>query len=410
MTGAETDTFSRTPTPVTLRVEAVDSSGKVSLIASASLPATNVDLGKLDQGTVASLQVSGLGANGERLVFGASLPMTFGALDGLTVPVFVQRTGELARMPGPLSDARTEPTLAVLAGRYLLVGAGGDPSLALTTQLYDFATDAPVSSPPTLSRAPQSVALIGTVAWLIDDAGATRFDFATNTQAEVAVPAGGTFAEIAGGATVFANDGLQYIVGATRGTGAPTAAVLAIDAAGSHPSWSTLTSPRLGASAAWVDGRGLVVAGGSASAAGVEVVGPGATNGSALAYAPDASMGAGAAPLDSQHVLLAGGLRPSGQDAGVRAIDLGCTAQCTPVPWSALPVALASAQTFARGAAAALVIGNDASGTTHACDVGPTSSTELATKAAHTKARAAVSPVGSVVLFGGANVIESFAP
>ncbi|MDP9037032.1 MAG: hypothetical protein M3O50_19720 [Myxococcota bacterium] len=411
VTGAETDTFSRAPAPVMLRVDSVDSSGKTSSIATVTLPTSNIDLGKLGQNTVASLQVTGLGANGERLVFGESLPVTFGALDGLSVPLFVQRTGELARMPGPLSDQREDPTLAILGGRYLFVGAGRDPSVALTTQLYDFASDAPVISPPVIARAPRSIAVVGTAAWLIDEGGATRLDFESGTQADVTAPSGATFGDVAGGATVFAADGSQYVVGATRTAGMPTAAVLAIDSSGSHPSWLALTAPRLGAAAAWVEGRGLVVVGGSASAPGVEVVGVGAASGTGLAYPPDATIGAGAAVLDSQHVVVAGGLRADGHDAGARSIDLACAMQCAPSPWLALPAALVSTQAFSKtGGAVVLVVGDDVSGATHVYEVTKTSATELPTKAVHTRARATIAPVGSVVLFGGAPEIESYMP
>ncbi|MDP9151033.1 MAG: hypothetical protein M3O36_13970 [Myxococcota bacterium] len=411
MTGAETDTFSRAPAPVTLRVDAVDSAGRTSSIASATLPTSNIDLGKLGQSTIASLQVTGLGASGERLVFGESLPLTFAALDGLSVPLFVQRTGELARMPNPLSDGREDPTLAVLGGRYLFVGAGSDPSLALTTQLYDFASDSPVISPPLVGRAPRSLALVGTVAWLIDQAGATRFDFGSSTQGDVTAPTGATFADVAGGRTVFAADGSQYVVGATRSSGMPTAAVLAIDSSGNHPSWLALATPRLGAAAAWVEGRGLVVVGGSASGPGVEVIGVGSASGTDLAFPSDGSTGAGAVVLDSQHVIVAGGLRPDGQDAGVRSIDLGCAMQCAPSPWSSLPAALVSTQAFFTvGGAGVLVVGDDSSGATHVYKVTKTAASELPTKAPHTRARATIAPVGSVVLFGGAPEIESFRP
>jgi hypothetical protein len=199
VTGGESDTFSRVPQPKTLVVDSVDPSGKQRMLATASLPASNVDLGSLDQSAVGTLQVTGRDAEGNRLLYGQSVPIQFGALDGITVPVFVQRTGELARMPTPPSDARAAPTLALLGGRYLFIGAGNDPSLSHTVQLYDFAYNAPVGSPPMLPRAPKSIVFVGTLAWLIDDSGATSFDFSHNTQSEVTGPAGGSFGDVAGG-------------------------------------------------------------------------------------------------------------------------------------------------------------------------------------------------------------------
>jgi hypothetical protein len=410
VTGGETDTFTRAPAPVSLRVDEIDSSGSLKTLATASLPTDNIDLGSSDVTTIAALRVSGLDANGNRLVFGQSLPIELGALDGVTLPLFVQRTGELARMPNPLSDARPSPVLSLAAGRYLFVAGGSDSALAKTSQLYDFASLSPLSSPPGLPRAPLSVAFVGTLGWLIDGDGASLADLSSNTYNDVDPPAGGTFSEIAGGGTVVVpSDGSQYIVGATRTTGAPTDKVLALDPSG-NPSWITLSAPRLGAAAAWVEGRGLVVAGGSATAAGVELVATKATTGTALAFLPDSSSGAGAIALDSQHVLLAGGVLAGGKDAGARAVDAGCGSACAPAVWTSLPVAITSAHAFAFDAATGLVVGSDASGKTHVYRLTTAAATEMPTKVTHTGAGAVVSPLGTIVLFGGAAEIESFTP
>jgi hypothetical protein len=419
ITGQETDTFTQSPVPKTLRIDAIDPSGKDTVLATASLPTDTIDLGNRSESTVAALNVSGLAADGKKVVFGASLTLDYAGLAGLTIPVFVQRTGQLARLPGPLSDSRQAPTLAVLQGEYLFIGGGNDPSNSKTMQLFDFASFAPLASLPTLPRAPKSIALDGTVAWLIDDGGGTYFDFSSNAYADIPVPPGGSFADIAGGGTAIDSAGAQYVVGGTRTSGAASAMVLKIDPGDAsnslypfgNASWLTLTAPRLGASATWVDGRGLVVAGGSATAAGVEIIGLGSKTGSPLAYPPDSTLGGGAAPLDSQHVLLAGGVTQTLQDAGVAAIDLGCASQCKPTAWSALSAPIAWAQVFAFDPANGFVVGNEPfSGKTHAYRLTSTAATEVPTKAAHTYARAVWSPVGSIVLYGGSNVIESFTP
>ena len=173
VTGAETDTFTRSPAPTALIVDAVDSQGTPTTLARVPLPATNVDLGKRDENAVAAITVSAVDALGDPVVFGSSLPLQYGSLEGATIPIFVQRTGELARMPGPLSDPRQAPVLSQVQGRYLFVGAGNDTAIAETTQLYDFLTFAPLPAPPTLPRVPQSIAFVGTVALLIDASGGT---------------------------------------------------------------------------------------------------------------------------------------------------------------------------------------------------------------------------------------------
>ena len=186
-----------------------------------------------------------------------------------------------------------------------------------------------------------------------------------------------------------------------------------------------MTTPRLGAAAAWVPGEGLVVvggnAGGTSTAAGAEVFLQGSTgsNFSALAQFPsDPSIGAGAAPwADTQHVLVAGGITPTGQDAGVRVLTLsGCTSNCIKT-WASLPVPLTSASTFvvlpAGSTYPALVVGSElASGLTHTYLLNSTSATEVHTKVPHYNASAIQSPVGfgAVLLFGGADAIEQFFP
>jgi hypothetical protein len=419
VTGGETDTFTRAPAPTRLRVDAIDSSGHLTTLSTTPLPATTIDLGSQSASTVATLNVTGLDATGARVVFGASLPLLFGGLSGLDLPVFVQRVGELARLPGPLGDARPAPLLAQIQGQYLLVVGGADASLARSTQLYDFGQMAPLSSPPALPLAPQSMALVGTVAWLLGSGGAASyFDFASSGQGSITAPAGGSFADVAGGSTVAGDKGVQLIVGATRTTGTPTAAVLQIDPNDTSdtnypfgkPTWLTLTAPRLGAAATWVSGRGLVVVGGSASAHGVEIVAAGTSRGSALPYPPDDSVAAGATALSGDAVLVAGGFSVTGGDPGARTVDVACVAQCAPATWEAtLPVPIVNAQAFTIDPANAFVVGNELlGGSTHAFRLTSTTATEVPTKVPHSNARATMSPLGSIVVFGGSNLIESF--
>ncbi|MBV9949178.1 MAG: hypothetical protein JOZ69_20180, partial [Myxococcales bacterium] len=116
--------------------------------------------------------------------------------------------------------------------------------------------------------------------------------------------------------------------------------------------------------------------------------------------------------LDGQHVLLAGGTTSSVASAGVRTLDLACAAGCSPATWPDLPgaLALAPAMVFASDGAHAVVVGDTADGATHVVAVTPTSATEIAPRVPHERARAVVSPIGSVVLYGGDGAIESFVP
>jgi hypothetical protein len=253
----------------------------------------------------------------------------------------------------------------------------------------------------------------------MDAEGGTYFGFSDDYVGAISLPSG-SFADVAGGATITDENGAEYVVAATRTMGLASAKVLKIDPNDSsnssypygNPSWLMLAQARLGAAATWVTGRGLVVAGGATSGAGIEIVAAGTTAGIALPYPADSSTGSGAAMLDASHVLLAGGLTPTGADAGVRVVDLGCAAGCSPTPWPGLTTPLIRAQVFVGGDGAnLLVVGSEpATGITHVYRLSSSAATEIPTRMTHVNARAAVSPTGTVVLFGGAATIESFTP
>ena len=229
------------------------------MLATGPISAATIDLGQQNESEVAALQVTGADANGVELVSGASLPVEFGELTGVSLPIFVQRVGQLVPLPpGPQGDARQAPTIAQFEGQYLFIGGGSDPSLAATSQIYDFAQFALLPQPPTLPRVPLSVAFVGTVALLIDGSGsATYFDFSDNSSTEATDLAGGSFADVAGGTTVISDLGSEFIVGATR-TGSPSRTVLEINpndtSNANYPNgnltWLFLTEIRQGAAAA----------------------------------------------------------------------------------------------------------------------------------------------------------------
>jgi hypothetical protein len=438
VTGGETDTFTQAPAPTTLRVDAVrglaDGGVQITTLGTASLPTTALDLGSENESTAAELTVAGFDDSGDQVLQGTSLVLDFSSLAGTTIPVFVQRTGQFARLPGPLADSRQTPTLAIVSGRYLFVGGGTDPSIATTTQLYDFMQLAAVGSAPLLPRVPESIAFDGTVGWLMDADGGNYFDFSDGSREDIELPAGGgSFADVAGGATVVDENGAQYVVGATRTTGGASSWILKIDPNDTtntsypfgNPTWLELLAPRAGAAATWVVGQGLVVAGGSATAAGAEIFFEGSSSPVSrdLPYAPDGSIGSGAAALDAQRVLLAGGA-VSGVDAGVRIIDIGCTPPlgvgvCVPTTWPGLPTVITSAQVFSSNSGKVMVVGSEPpsagdggstadAGVTHVYGLTSSGPSAIATKVPHTNARAIASPLGTLVLYGGAGEIESF--
>jgi hypothetical protein len=328
-----------------------------------------------------------------------------GALSESTLGVFVQRKGELARLPGTFNDARNAPLVGVIGGRYVFEAGGTDTGTALTSNLYDLLAYASFDSPPTFTTAPLSMALSDLEVLTIDASDAAWLDLTADTSTAATLPTGTTtWADVAGGQSFLGDDGTIYVVGATRATGNPTTAVLVVSPTQTL-SWASLQTPRLGAAAAWITGRGLVVAGGSASGAGVEILGAAATLATPLAYPADATTGGGLDLLDSSHAVLVAGTT-------ARVIDFTCATSCTTeTPWTpTLPAALTFAQAFDIDASSVFVVGEEADGTTHAFRFSTTAATEVHLKLPRSHARAVRLPLGPVAIVGGNLQMESFIP
>jgi hypothetical protein len=400
VTGEETDAFSRTPAPVLLVTEKIASDGSRSELKRTSLPTDTLDLGELPRAEVAGVAVKALDGAGKVLLRGETLLVQWGALQNSTLEIFVQRVGELARMPrGPAAIEATHATMVV--GRYVLATSG------TSATLYDLLGLRTLTGAPILPRPAKSIVTVGTAALIIDEGGATTYDLATASSAAVEPPPGGTFAEVAGGDRVSARDGSQFVVGATRASGGPTARILMLDPDG-KATFLGLTAPREGACSTWVEGRGLIVYGGDRGAAGAEVLAPGATLATPLPFPPDAVRGCAATTLDNTHVLVVGGARAADDDTTARVLDLACTTGCAATRWPD-PVALVRAQSFALAPDSALVVGDDASGASHAFRISAAGGKrELPLRIPRRGARLVATPTAAFAVIGGGAGIEQY--
>lgn len=409
-TGGESDALTRDPAVTSLTIDAVDRTGGVTPLAKSPYPASNIDLGNPSQSLVASLQLTGKDAAGDVVVWGAAPFAELGVLDGTTVPLFVQRKHEFARMPGVMADGRSAPLLQVTArGVYF---AGGSISGATTpppTGAYDLLGMNGFTTTFAANRTAKSFAIIqlatatqeGDLALglLIDDAGADLFGLATAEAYSTDAFSGVSYSDLAGGATVVSpEDGTVYVVGPSK-TDAPSRLTLKFPTSGSG---STISGAlRQGAAVAWAPKRGVFVYGGSSTEAGAEIVSDTRTP---LAFPPDATAGLAAVALDDHTMLLAGnGDVP-------HTVDLFCTSTCAPVAWGVkLPQTLGSPSLFPLGGGAFLIVGDDASGTTTAYRLTATSTDPVPLKVARTHGRAIQIQTGSVVILGGgSSTLESY--
>jgi hypothetical protein len=395
VTGEEVDVVSRTPQVVEILVEKVSLEGARTELARAKLFSPSLDLGSMVQREVGALSITGLDAAGVAVVRGDSLFLQWGALEHMTLEVFVQRTREFARLPRGPSVGSSERT-AILASRYVLTTAGDQASLYDLLRLTTLA-------PRTLPRVPRSLVTGGTSALLLDQHGASLIDLGTGAVSSFDAPSGGAFAEAAGGRTIPSPDGTQFVVGATRTDGGASARILIVDPSG-RTTFASLNTAREGACAAYVEGRGLVVFGGSSGPEPIEVLAPGATTAAVLAQTSTAPRGCSATPLDGAHVAIAGGIA---SDSPVAVVDLGCTGTCPPTPWrGAIP--LVQAESLALGPEAIFLVGEDSSGVTRAFRASPAELREIPLRTPRRGGRLLRSPTGSLLVVGGAPGIEQY--
>jgi hypothetical protein len=401
--GPELDAFSRSPAPTTLIVENVALDGTVTELSRTALPTDSVSLGDKGRTDVGAFRLSATDGAGKVLLKGESLFVQFGALQEAGLEIFMQRTGETARLPNA-PVALDAPRVGLTVARYVLATSG------TSSFLYDLLLLKPAPSLGVLPRAAKSLGAFGTAALIIDDAGASTVDLSTGQSSDLAAPTGGTFAEIAGGASTEALDGAVSVVGGTRTTGGPSARVFRIAADGSV-AFAALATAREGACAAWVDGRGLFVYGGAGTEAAAELLATGSAIGTKLPFPADAVKGCGATALDGSHVLVVGGVgSPTdvGGAAQARVLDLACTTDCKPTPWmGTLP--LVRAEAIALAPDVALVLGDDASGASRLFRATATGPKEITLKVPRRGARMQALPVkNTVAIVGGAPEIEQY--
>lgn len=400
-TGEEGDAFSRSPAPTQLIVEAIGLDNVATEIARTSLPTETLSLGDRSRTDVAALRVSAKDAAGTTLLRGESLFFQYGALENAAFEVFVQRTGELARLPRTPA-ALDSPVAVVSLQRYILLASGS------TTFLYDLLLLKTLGMSPTFKRSARSIVTYESVAYVIDEQGATTIDLTNDVSVENDVPSGGTFADVAGGATIQADDGSSYVVGGTRATGDATTRILKVDKDG-KATFSNLVTPRVGACATWVQGRGLLVYGGSPNGPAAELLATDAPSAQALPFPPDPITGCGASALTPQHVVITGG-----NTAGAIAkrpplvFDLACAKDCVGFAWPN-DLALGRASVVTLNPEAALVVGDDANGESRAFRVSSKDQRPVPLKVARKGAKVIALPTrGQFAIVGGASAIEQY--
>jgi len=362
--GHEQSAFSTDPAVTRVDVEARSLDGSVAVKVS-SAPGGSFDLGEVPIDQQVSFEVSGVSAAGEVVVRGRSLTgLAIGGIGG-TLPIFAQRLGAWARPPGSLLRAHVGGAAGIVGERYLLSSGGsavdemGAEADGAESDFYDLLVlDGALGGK--LPRAAKTMVARGMQVLLIDDQGASWVDFEAGTTLDVGSPTGlSSFGEVAGGRVVEGSDGLSFVVGGTRAASASDA-VLVMDAQGKL-SLVRSKAARAGAAAVWVEGVGLLLAGGSATGAGVEVLAKGASAFVEKGYAPDAVEGAAAVVTGAGDVALLGGME-GGMGAPVRRFSPGCGSGCSVDAGMPLPAGLLGVEGYGLSGGRAVVVGSEAEG------------------------------------------------
>jgi hypothetical protein len=307
----------------------------------------------------------------------------------------------------------------VVAERFL-IATGGDsaagangPADPAFGDYYDLLGLAGTESTANLPRAARSLVVRGTELILIDDSGATSvvLNQGNGSPADITPPDGLTFADVSGGVAYEMPGGTTLVVGATRPE-PPTAAVLAVDANGGMTALS-LSVPRAGAAAAYVDGQGLVIAGGSPDGTGMEVIADDLSVRS-LPFPADATTGAAAVLHAESQVAIIGG-RLAGAPAPTRVYDLNCAGMCDPgtvfyqlVPSADVPQLAGRGRGFAISNGA-LAIGETDAGETVAfrVSIGEATVTQLPLREPRFGATPIPAPNGTLAIVGGVTDVGS---
>ncbi len=373
-----------------------------------------IDLGDVAQTDVVSLQLTGTDASNDVIAFGATPFVEVGALDGVTIPLFVQKTGQLARMPGSTIDARSKPLLATSprgvyhAGGYAADGSeppfGGYDLLFLDQFKLSWALPSHPQSFGIVELA--SATDLGDIAVgvLVGDTEVDELGLPSGNVSQFADPPPNLLGWklLSGGRTVTGDDGTAYVVGPSN-PNVSSAAIFAFPPQGLASVMNLSSSnARKAAATTWVPGRGIFLYGGG-GASFAEIV---SSSGVETTYCatPEANRhvawpARAAVPIDANVVLVAGdGEQP-------RTIDLsaGGGKEC-PQPWGSaqnLPPVLDDPSLFALVGGAFLLVGDDVSGATRVFRLDATSNEEKTLRIPRRGARAIQTATGEVILFGG---------
>jgi hypothetical protein len=422
--GQETAAFTQAPAVTRVQIDVTSPIDMSLKLSKSAMVGGSFDFGNIPSTEQIAVNVTGYAADGTAVMAGASMGGILLSAVASDMPVFIQRKGQWARPPSQLQCSHVGGVVTVRQNEWFAITGGRNPTGALAAcnasgiDGYDMFALAGARSARALGIAPETMVSIlappcssDPLTLLISSQGGGYWDFVTSTTYAGCPSAFNGWADVAGGAAIAGTNGTAagtwWVVGGTRTAGGQTRSVLEVGADGGLTEFS-LNAARLGASAAWIGGLGLVVAGGSADAPGIEVLYEQALTSSSMSfkamYVPDPVTGAAILDAGPNRLLLVGGTK-DGSPAPPRIIDLSCSSMtCMPmVPTSSNLPSLANATAFQLPTGGALVVGDDEAGmtTSYLVDINTLNATAVPLREPRRGAIALPAPNGSIALVGG---------
>lgn len=425
-TGQESDIYTLSPAPVTFTVSkqsSTDDNATWVTVSNSNAPVQTIEVETTGSNWYT---LQGTDAAGTRRVQANSFAISGVGMAGYEYPLFIGRTDIFSRPPGSLVTAQGDhPPVGIVWGRYLWALGGASVS-TVQTDSYDLiewgeAAAGATGSLSTLTCPQQpcrveSLALYSAYnsstsnydqyALAIGGTWALGIDIYNATSVTVNPPTGlSSWADIAGGRIVTNSSGASFVVAATR-SGTESAAVLEV-ATDSKLYARALGAKRQGAATAYVNSYGLVVLGGSATAAGAELLAPNTTSFASLPYPPDETQGAALLRTSQTSGVLwrIGGRKLDGTPAPSVAYDLACVQNCQPTPLAGFDVDVPSTQGFGYGDYR-IVVGEKDDGTMVAWRITDAGLVEIPQRLPRRSATAFQLPNGFVALVGGTLVSD----
>ena len=297
--GQETAAFGEAPAVTTFAVTVTSLDGAIDVTATGA-PGQTFDFGDFDDFEQITVTLDGSAESGQVMGGQTLTGLLLSTILG-DIPVFAQRRGQWSRPSGGFAASHVNGVVTVIDGSLpddprRHGGDEGHRRRPPGTSMRSICSASPATQrspvfvpvPLTIVPVPASSNNPDTQALFLSAGSPELYDYtqgADNTDnAPLTMPTGITsWTDVTGGAVLSDGNGRAFVVGATRSGGATTAVLdVEVDADGDVVLTDfPLNVARAGAAAAYIADVGLVVAGGSSSLAGVEVLSPTAT-----AFAP----------------------------------------------------------------------------------------------------------------------------